>query len=111
MSVIEKLRSFHGENGIQNDIYNEIDDILDAYKPAGYSVVKVKVELEEGSRWSNWKTTIYKVTENGEEAYFSFDQEVPATECQEDMDLSYSFHEVVPQEVTTIQYVVKKGTE
>lgn len=109
MSIIEKLRSFHGENGDQNDIYNEVDGILDACKPTGYSVMKVKTELEEGGRWSNWKTTVYKVTENGKEAYFSFDREIPASECQEGMDLSYSFVEVIPKEVTVIQYVVKEG--
>jgi len=108
MSTIEKLRSFHGANGLQDDICREIDDILDAYKPDRYSVEDIKTELEEGGRWSNWKNTVYKVTENEEEAYFSFDREVPASETQEGMDLSYSFHEVVPQEVTIIQYVVKR---
>lgn len=111
MSVIEKLRSFHGANGLQDDIYYEIDDLLDVYKPVGYTSKEIETEFEEGGRWSNWKTVIYKVTENGTEAYFSFGQEVPASECQEGMDLSYDFVEVIPKEVTVIQYVVKKGDE
>ena len=42
-------------------------------------------------------------------AYFELWEEVPATELQEGGDFSYGFHEVVPQEVTVTQYVVKKG--
>ena len=109
MSIIEKLRSFHKANGLQDDVYREIDGILGAYKPDGYAAKDIKTEFEEGGRWSNWKNTIYKVTEGNEEAYFSFDQEIPASETQEGIDLSYSFYEVVPQEVTVIQYIVKRG--
>jgi hypothetical protein len=111
MSIIENLRSFHGANGLQDDIYHEIDDILGAYKPDGYSIEEIETGFEEGGRWSNWKTVIYKVTENGAEAYFSFGQEIPASECQDGMDLSYDFVEVIPKEVTVIQYVVKKEAE
>jgi hypothetical protein len=111
MSIIEKLRGFRRANGNMDDTYYEIDDILGAYKPDGYSVKDIKTEFEEGSRWSNWKKTVFKVTENGEEAYFSFDREVPASECQEGMDLFYFFYEVVPQEVKVMHYVVKKEAE
>ncbi len=111
MSIIEKLRELCGGNGHIDETFHEIDGILDAYKPNGYTAKDIKTEFDEGGRWSNWKTTIYKVTEGDDEAYFSFDREVPATECQEGMDLSYSFYEVVPQEVTIIQYVAKKEDE
>jgi hypothetical protein len=110
-NVIEKLRELSGTEGVNwDDAYEEIDSIIDAYKPKGYTVYRVYHEFEEGGRWYNIETDVYKVEQNGEVAYFELWREVPASEIQEGMDLSYGFYEVVPSEVTVIRYL-RKGDE
>jgi hypothetical protein len=107
-NVIETLRELDGkEGGIWDDDYDTIDMILDTYNPKGYTVKTVYHDFEEGGRWHNIETDVYKVEQNGEVAYFELWREVPASEMQEGMDLSYGFYEVVPKEVTVIRYLRK----
>ncbi|SER88149.1 hypothetical protein [Psychrobacillus sp. OK032] len=108
--IIEELRKLHGAEGEDtNDEYFEIDDILDAYKPEGYTSKVVDTIFEEGGRWSNYETKIFEVVEGDETAYFELFREVPASETQEGQDSQWSFGEVEPKEVTVIQYVAKEG--
>lgn len=100
---IEKLRAEVGFDGYD---YNKVimEDLMDAYKPEGYEVEEVHEEFEDGGRWSNYRTTVYKVTEGDEVAYFSVCREEPATEMQDGGDFSLSFYEVQPKEKTIIVY-------
>jgi hypothetical protein len=108
-NVIEKLRELSGTEGVNwDEAREEIDNIIGAYKPEGYTVEHVHHDFEEGGRWHNIETDVYKVEQNGEVAYFELWREVPATEFQEFMDLAYGFYEVVPKEVTVIKYVPKE---
>ncbi|MBX6360525.1 MAG: hypothetical protein IRZ03_10660 [Acidobacterium ailaaui] len=109
-NVIEILRKHNGAEGENYDeVRKEIESIIDVYKPEGYTVEEVHSEFEEGGRWTNVSTKVYKIEQNGEVAYFELWREVPASEIQEGMDLSWGFNEVVPKEVTVIQYVHKEA--
>lgn len=109
-TVIEKLVALNGSEGSDtNDKYNEIDDILDVYKPEGYASEVVSETFEEGGRWSNYETKVFRVDEAGVSAYFELFTEVPASESQDGQDCSWGFREVEPKEVTVIQYVTKEG--
>lgn len=111
MGAIETLRKYHGAEGAgRNDTYYEINELFDVYKPEGYSLNEVDSTFEEGGRWTNFVTVVTQVTEDsGETAYFQLCKEVPATEMQDGSDCYYSFSEVVPKEVTVIQYVTKEA--
>jgi hypothetical protein len=101
--MIEELRKLDGYDSTYeswSDIPAPIQELLDCYE-------SVHSELEEGGRWSNYKTNVYKVEENGETAYFSVWREVPATVYQEGGDFGIGMDEVVPKEVTTIKYITK----
>lgn len=107
-NVIEKLRELIGtgyEGEAWDEVHEEVDVILDAYKPKGYSVKCVDSEFEDGGRWSNYQTNVYRVEQDGQVAHFSVWREVPATESQDGMDLALEINEVVPEEVTVIKYV------
>lgn len=105
--VIEMLRGLNGTEGENWDEKREtIDSLLNPYKKDHTSKV-VHSEFEEGGRWYNVETNVYEVKEGEEVAYFEFWNEVPASEVQEGMDLSYGFYEVEPKEVTVIKYVAK----
>lgn len=107
-NVINKLRELDGSEGYEwSDIREEIDEILDIYNPEGYTVKKVYSGFEEGGRWYNVESTVYQVEQNGETVFFEFVTDVPASEVQEGMDLSWSFYEVEPKEVIVIKYVAK----
>ena len=107
-NVIKTLRELDGAEGYTwTDDREDIDFILDAYKPKGYSVEKVHKEFEDGGRWHNVETKIYKVEQDEEVAYFGLTHDVPASEAQEGMDLYWNFFEAEPKEVTVIQYVAK----
>lgn len=108
MSVIEKIRELIGdeyEGQAWDEVHEEVDAILDTYNPRGYSVECVDEEFEEGGRWTNYKTNIYRVEQDGQVAHFSIWREVPATECQDGGDFMVAIEEVVPEEVTVIRYV------
>lgn len=105
MSDIQKLRELGDCDGTTS-YYSERDErletleLLDCYNA-------IQTEFEDYGRWSNYKTEIFKIEENGEVAYFEFGMEKPATEMQEGQDCSWHFKEVFPKEVTTIIYVGK----
>ncbi|MCP6682955.1 hypothetical protein [Bacillus nakamurai] len=110
--IIEELRGYGDVDGILeygsgDRTFWSINELLYDYKPEGYSSQEVYNTFEECGRWSNYETSVYEVNEGGEIAYFELGVERPATECQDGMDLSYHFREVVPQEVTVIKYVAK----
>ena len=106
-NVIEQLRKFDGHDGYwryygsseETETPEIIEDLLYDAK-----TTKVDSSFEEGGRWSNYETTIHKVEEGGEVAYFEEIREVPASESQDGMDLTYQFNEVYPHVVTTTVY-------
>ncbi|WP_338532614.1 hypothetical protein RBB83_17395 [Paenibacillus peoriae] len=108
-NVIEKLRELIGneyEGEAWDETHEEVDTILDRYKPVGYVSEKIDSSFEDGGRWTNYQTDVYRITQDdGKVAYFSVWREVPATEIQDGGDFSVSIEEVVPQEITVIQYV------
>ncbi|WP_337102370.1 hypothetical protein [Paenibacillus sp. YIM B09110] len=110
MSAITLLRKHVGRQGeVWDAAYEEIDVAFDGYcEGVEYSVEQVDEEYEDGGRWTNYRTKVYRVEEAGEVAYFSLWRELPATEMQDGGDFSYELTEVVPKEVTVIQYVTKK---
>lgn len=109
-NVIEKLRELSGTEGVNwDENREEIAAIIEAYKPEGYTIEHVHFEFEEGGRWYNIETDVFKIEQNGEVAYFKLWREVPATEFQDFMDLAYGFYEVVPQGFTVIKYLPKEG--
>lgn len=103
---IDLLRTQDGFYGYE---YNEIiEDLIDSADfnniEEGYSVKAVHKKYEDGGRWSNYKTTVFEVTEGEDVAYFEVYQEVPATEMQDGGDFSTSFNEVRPVEKTIVVY-------
>ncbi|MGF2820211.1 hypothetical protein ACQUF8_14655 [Bacillus subtilis] len=110
--IIEELRGYGDVDGILecgsgDRTFRSINELLDVYKPEGYSSKEVRNAFEDCGDWSNYETSVYEVTEGEEIAYFELGVERPATEYQDGMDLSYHFREVIPQEVTVIKYVAK----
>lgn len=63
----------------------------------------VSEEFEEGGRWYNFQTYVFNIGDR----YIEVIREVPASETQEGMDLSTSYAEVVPKEITKTIYVSK----
>lgn len=101
--MIEELRKLDGYDSTYEswrDIPELIVDLLDCHDP-------IKTKYDEGGRWSNYETNVYKIEETGEVAYFSVCREVPATESQEGGEFTIELDEVVPKEVTVIEYVAK----
>jgi hypothetical protein len=109
-NVIEKLRELSGiEGSVRDDEFDLLDAILIPFRPPqDYTVECVDRDFEEGGRWHNVESNVFKVEQNGEVAYFELWREVPATELQEGMDFAFGFYEVEPKEVTVIQYVRKE---
>lgn len=114
-SIIEELRDFCGKQGeVWDENYETIDAALDGYMSdkdgfTTYKVEKVDESFEDGGRWTNYRTKVYRITEtDGSVAYFSLWRELPATEIQDGGDFSYELEEVEPKEVTTIRYVTKR---
>lgn len=112
--VIELLRKFVGNQGeVWDEAYEDIDVAFDGYLNgrdgiAPYSSSKVDETFEDGGRWTNYRTTVWKIEEeSGSVAYFSLWRELPATEIQDGGDFSYELDEVVPREVTVTRYVTK----
>ncbi|MFJ7665368.1 hypothetical protein ACIQXW_23700 [Lysinibacillus sp. NPDC097162] len=107
-NFIEQLRKYDGFDGMtgygRSEEVDEIEGLLYDAKST-----KVYKEYEDGGRWTNYETTVHKIEENGKVAYFEISREVPATEMQEGGEFSYSFNEVVPEEVTVIKYVGGKS--
>lgn len=106
-SIIEKLRGFDGTDGYWRYYYGDepsvaIAEDIDAILYT--SGKKVDSNFEEGGRWSNYERTVYEVREGDEVAYFEEVREVPGSESQDGMDLSYEFNEVFPHVVTTTIY-------
>lgn len=104
---IKQLRKFEGHDGYwryygsqeETDTPDIIESLLYMAK-----ATEVDSSFEEGGRWSNYETTVNKVEEDGEVAYFEVIREVPGSESQDGMDLTYQFNEVYPHVVTTTIY-------
>lgn len=109
MSVIKRIRELNGfsdytghySDSKANDVKEEVEYLLYDAKAK-----EVDNSFAEGGRWSNYESTVYKIEENGETMYVQITEEVPATEQQEGGDFLYEIDEVVPKEVTVIQYVI-----
>lgn len=99
------------EGSVDDDNYNKIVEIIKKYNPKGYSIEKAHHEFEAGGRWSNFESNVYEIKCNEDVAFFELVEEVPASEVQDGMDLSYDFWEVEPKEVTTVIYVVKRSAK
>lgn len=66
----------------------------------------VHSEYEDGGRWSNYETKVYRFWHNSESVYYQISKEVPATEMQDGGDFSDpEITQVYPKEVTTTIYV------
>jgi hypothetical protein len=114
MSKIARLRelsgldTYVGSYSSRDERVEEVDELLEEL-----DTTEVHEEFEEGGRWSNYVTTVYRVTEpiQGdrlgfvEQAYFRVTREQPATEMQEGQDCSYQFDEVIPKQVVKTVYV------
>lgn len=110
-NVIEKLRELEAKVDakswplVGDENWREIDDILDAYKPEGYTIEEVFVGHGEGGRWTTTVEIAYKITQDdGNVAHFRLYREEPATEMQEGGNFTFGFCEVVPRPVTVVQY-------
>ncbi|MRD36478.1 hypothetical protein GH882_10990 [Bacillus thuringiensis] len=67
---------------------------------------EVHSEYEDGGRWSNYETKVYRFWHNSEFVYFQVSKEVPATEMQDGGDFGDpEIGQVYPKEVTTTIYV------
>lgn len=104
---ITRLRELSGYEGdTSSDEYDEIEDLL----YYGDNAEQVDSMFEDGGRWSNYETTVYRVTEGDQYAYFSLFREVPATEMQDYGENYIELHEVVPHKVVVTKYRrVKNG--
>ncbi|MEI2280733.1 hypothetical protein [Paenibacillus polysaccharolyticus] len=107
-NVIEKLRELIGD-GYEGEAWDETHEDVSALleiKRKEYTSVNVESTFEDGGRWTNYKTDVYRVTQDdGQVAYFQIGREVPATEMQEGGDFSVTIDEVVPKEVVKVEYV------
>lgn len=67
---------------------------------------EVHSEYEDGGRWSNYETKVYRFWHNSESVYYQISKEVPATEMQDGGDFGDpEITQVYPKEVTTTIYV------
>lgn len=82
--------------------YFEASEVIE--RVGGGNGESIKVEFEEGGRWSNYEITTFRVLNR----YFKFQREVPATEYQEGGYFSRALWEVYPKEVTVTKYLSKK---
>lgn len=104
MNLIEKLREV-GSFTVDTSYYRRDDENRELYEELVYGGGKrVHSEFENGGRWSNYETKVYKVTEGEETAYFEVFEEVPATESQEGGDYEADVYEVTPYEVMVVKY-------
>ncbi|WP_404303544.1 hypothetical protein [Paenibacillus sp. DP01] len=66
-NVIEKLRELIGneyEGEAWDETHEEVDAILDRYKPVGYTSERVDSSFEDGGRWTNYQTDVYRITQD-----------------------------------------------
>lgn len=107
MSKIARLREIKEVNTMVGYYSNEGDrELVEEITEELLSDASVVHEsFEDGGRWTNWKTEVFKLEEDGEVAYFRIQEEVPATEIQEGGDYIWLFQEVVPYEITVTRYV------
>ena len=86
---------------------SEIDGMEDGEKAELIEVAgeQVREDFEEGGRWSNYRTRIYKFSYEGEFVFISISDEVPATEMQEGGDfMKPEIEQVFPHKVETTVY-------
>lgn len=103
---IAELRKMAGTSGYwgcfapekDREIYEAIECTLDC------EGVQVSSDFEEGGRWSNYETKVYRFKEGEEVAFFELMREVPATESQDGGDHTFEFYEVKPKEVKITRY-------
>lgn len=105
MNIIETIRTSirkHEESGYYGDMQDTVQLIrdLDDHYPEAFEIVHY--DTEDNGRWTNWDVRIKKVIFEGETAYFKVMIEEGKTELQSaSMEV---VEEVIPKEVTVIQY-------
>jgi hypothetical protein len=107
VKAIERLRELTvklGDEADRDEYWVEYEEIEHIFYKFGY---KEDARFEEGGRWSNYRETIYSISAGDAKAYFRFTEEVPASEMQEDMYLSFWLNEVEPVEVKAIEWKTK----
>lgn len=106
--VIERLRELIARlngGGDRDELWDEYDEATELLNEAGH---EEDSSFEEGSRWSNHRVTVYSVGGGDAKTYFRLTDEIPASEMQEGMPLSFWLEEVEPVEVTTIEWREKR---
>jgi hypothetical protein len=103
MSNIQRLREI-GSFSASRSWYSDRDERFELIETLLWEAEEVHTEFSDGGRWSNYETTVYKLEEDGEVAYFQTVNERPATESQEGMDCWFEFEEVEPYQVTITKY-------
>lgn len=99
--VVNKLLAYDGFDGDTSDV--EVEEIEELLYEA--DAQEVDESFTEGSRWSNYRTTVYRVVdEEGQEHFFAAYAEIPATEMQDGGDFSYEFNEVHKKTKTITVY-------
>jgi hypothetical protein len=66
--------------------------------------------FEDGGRWSNYRTRVFKFYHNREHVYISVSEEIPATEIQDGGDFGDpQIEQVYPHKVETTVYKTTKA--
>jgi len=107
MSNIKRLRSYGHINEYTSGYGGRSERYKDITETLYFDGEVVFEEFEEGGRWSNYLTKVYKIEEDGTVAFFMVVEEVPATESQDGMECDFQFFEVEPYEVTVTKYRTK----
>lgn len=106
--VIERLRELIARlngGGDRDELWNEYDEVAELLNEAGH---EEENRFEKRSRWSNHRVTIYSVDTGGTKTYFMFTEEMPSSEMQDEMPLSFWIEEVEPVEVKTIEWMPRE---
>lgn len=78
-------------------------EMLDSYGKV------VDESFEDGGRWSNYRTRVFRFWHNSKHIYVSVSEEVPATEMQDGGDFGDpEIEQVYPKEVKTTVYTTTK---
>lgn len=102
MATFEEFMTVDGFDGREGDDINEdFESIEDALYDAG--AVEVHRDFEDGSRWHNVETRVYRIDAAGEERFYAMTRDVPATEMQEGGEFAWAFGRVFQkQKVVTV---------
>lgn len=87
------------EKEIEEMPVSEKAEIIDSYGKV------VDESFEDGGRWSNYQTKVYRFWHESEHVYISVTEEVPATEMQDGGDFGEpTIEQVFPHKIETTVY-------